>query len=88
MRNTQVINNYLINKFLLCQMIWLYQGKVTFVNGSVPPDENTTENYHSSGSSDNKSSDTGQEMNSLKHRSNQDVSLVFLCTCFLFPEFL
>ena len=70
-------------------MIWLYRGKITFVNGSVPPDENTTENYHSSsGSSDNKSSDTGQEMNSLKHKSSQDVSLVFICSCFLFPEFL
>ena len=55
----------------------MYQGKNTFITGSVPPDDNTTqdENYRSS-SSDNKSSDTGQEMNSLRKKSSQDVSTV------------
>lgn len=58
-------------------MIWMYQGKSTFITGSVPPDDNTTqdENYRSS-SSDNKSSDTGQEMSSLRKK---DVSIVSVC---------
>lgn len=55
----------------------MYQGKSTFITGSVPPDDNTTqdENYRSS-SSDNKSSDTGQEMSSLRKK---DVSIVSVC---------
>lgn len=42
------------------------------MTGSVPPDENTTqdENYRSS---DNKSSDNGQEMNSVKKKSSLEV---------------
>ena len=53
-------------------MVWLYQGKTTFITGSVPPDDSTTqdENYRSTGSSsDNKSTDnTGQEMSSLRKK--------------------